>query len=217
MDALIALTDRYLPALVDSDGSYSDWNVAAPAFVALSMSTLEAVFQLPPPRHRVSAEAVTRSLADYGITFAWLAAPTDETERADRMMRFDRDEWASRRQADKRYTTILPERSELYRDLIAQGKMPEALLGDAARLRIAEIEEAEGPKGMPPLLDRAVQADEILDRRDCGPSRATARQPLRRTLYVAQLHRARLRVGRRPVRSGAAAAADGRLRGADRR
>ncbi len=147
VDALIALTDRYLPALVDSDGSYSDWNVAAPAFVALSMSTLEAVFQLPPPRHRVSAEAVTRSLADYGITFAWLAAPTDETERADRMMRFDRDEWASRRQADKRYTTILPERSELYRDMIAQGKMPEALLGDAARLRIAEMRKLRGPKG----------------------------------------------------------------------
>jgi hypothetical protein len=161
VDALIALTDRYLPTLVDSDGSYSDWNVAAPAFVALSMNALEAVFQLPPPRHRISAEAVTRSLADYGITFAWLAGPTDEAERADRMLRFERDEWASRRQADKRYTTILPERAELYKDLIARGKMPAALLGDAARARIAEIEAAEGPKGMPPILDRAIQADEV--------------------------------------------------------
>ena len=93
VDALVALTDRYLPTLVDTDGSYSDWNVAAPAFVALSMNTLEAIFQLPPPRHRVSAEAVTRSLADYGITFAWIAAPTDAAERADRMLRFDREEW----------------------------------------------------------------------------------------------------------------------------
>src|SRR4051794_38407628 len=111
VDALVALTDRYLPTLVDSDGSYSDWNVAAPAFVALCMNTLEAIFQLPPPRHRVSAEAVTRSLADYGITFAWLAAPTDDTERTDRMLRFDRDEWLNRRQADKRYTHWLPERA----------------------------------------------------------------------------------------------------------
>jgi hypothetical protein len=160
VDALIALTDRYLPTLIETDGSYSDWNVAAPAFVSLSMNTLESIFQLPPPRHRVAAEAVTRSLADYAITFAWLAAPTDDVARAKRMLQFDRAEWADRREADKRYTDWLPQR-ELYRDLIERGRMPAALLGDEARAHLAAIDAAGGPKGMPNLLDRAVAADEV--------------------------------------------------------
>lgn len=161
VDALVALADRYLPEVVESDGSYGDWNVVAPALVALCTNALESIFQLPSPRHRVAAETVARSLADYAITFAWLAAPTNDNDRADRMLRFERDEWRSRGQADKRYTTLLPKRADLYRDLIERGRMPSELLGDAAREKVAAIAAGDGPKGMPPLLDRAIEADTV--------------------------------------------------------
>ncbi|MDX6648275.1 MAG: hypothetical protein QOJ97_226 [Solirubrobacteraceae bacterium] len=161
VDALLGLAERYLPTVVESDGSFADWNVVAPAFVALCTRTLEAAFQLPPPRHRVSAEIITRSLVDYAITFAWLAAPEDDETRSDRLRRFERDEWLSRERADKRYTTHLPKRAELYRDLIAAGKMPSGLLSDASRAHLETLKSQDGPKGMPPLIDRAIEADTV--------------------------------------------------------
>jgi hypothetical protein len=77
------------------------------------------------------------------------------------MVRFERDEWLKRDQADRRYTTTLPRRSDLYRELIEGGQMPSHLVEEAARARIAEIREGDGPKGMPPLLDRAIEADVV--------------------------------------------------------
>lgn len=161
VDAILGLAERYLPRVVDTDGTYSDWRVAAPALVALCVRSLEAIFQLPPPRHIVAAETVTRSLVDYSITFAWLAAPTDEAERAERMVRFERDEFLKREQADRRYTTTLPQRSDLYRELIESGRMPSHLIEEETRARITAIRGGDGPKGMPPLLDRAIEADVV--------------------------------------------------------
>ena len=129
--------------------------------MSLCSNQLESVFHLPPPRHRVSAETLTRSLVDYAITFAWLAAPTDRDVRSDRLARFERDEWGKRAQADKRYTTVLPERADRYRDLIARGRMPSGLLNAESRARLEEIQQAGGPLGMPPLIDRAIEADEV--------------------------------------------------------
>jgi hypothetical protein len=82
-------------------------NVVAPAFVALCVRELEASFHLPPPRHKLAAENVTQSLVDYAITFAWLAAPTDEESGRCGSSGTSGDEWARSELADKRYTTGL--------------------------------------------------------------------------------------------------------------
>ena len=161
VDAILGLAERYLPRVVETDGTYSDWRVAGPALVALCVRSLEAIFQGPPPRHIVAAETITRSLVDYSITFAWLAAPKEETERAERMVRYERDEFLKRDQADRRYTTTLPRRSDLYRELIESGQMPSHLVNEETRARIVAIREADGSKGMPPLLDRAIEADVV--------------------------------------------------------
>jgi hypothetical protein len=160
-DALLALAERYTPRVVETDGNYSDWRVAGPALVTLCLRALEGIFHLPSPRHRVAAECVARSLVDFGVTFAWLAAPSDDQARTDRMMRFERDEFQKRLQADRRYTETLPARSEVYEDLIRRGLMPSHLVDDAVHARIAEINAAGGPKGMPPLFDRAIEADRV--------------------------------------------------------
>lgn len=160
--ALLDLARETLPQPVNSDGNYRDWNLVAPAFLGLGAGALEAVFQLPPPRHRVAAETVARSLVEYTITFAWLAAPNDEDERAERLARFEISEYNDRLEADKRYTTILPERNDgAYAALIAEGRMPSSLAEPQTQARIAAIKDEPGAKGMPPLLDRATQADAV--------------------------------------------------------
>jgi hypothetical protein len=118
-----------LPKRIASDGSYRDWNLIAPAFLGLGAAAVEAVYQLPPPKGRVPAEIITRSLVDYTITFGWLAAPTDESERAERLLRFEVGEYNDRLEVDKRYTTILPDRNEgAYARMIAAGRMPASML-----------------------------------------------------------------------------------------
>ena len=83
----------------------------------------------------------------------------------------------------------MPERAELYRDLIERGKMPSELLNDEARAHLAEIDASGGPQGMPNLLDRAVAADGVWTKE----IPALAEQPLANiyaSLYTSLSHTA---------------------------
>ncbi len=158
--AVLDLARRYLPCDVESAGDFNDWNVVAPGLLGGAAGILESIFQLPPPRHTPCAEILARSVVEYAITFAWLAAPKDSAERAKRLARFEMSEYRERERADAKYVRVLPERSERYVALIKAGEMPPHLISDDMRSRIAdrrgEVETGE----MPSLLDRAIAADD---------------------------------------------------------
>jgi hypothetical protein len=177
--AVLALVKQYLPIAVEFDQreiTDNDWRLVAPGLIGDAASMLESIFRLPPPRNALSAEALTRSLADYLITFAWLAVPDSRTERLDT---FEADEYAKQESADKKYRKVFPERSQRYKKLIKAGKMPSELLDEGKRKWIARRRKIIGSKEMPPLLNRAFLADEYwMDR-----NRVVEQQPLA-NLYV---------------------------------
>jgi hypothetical protein len=159
--AALDLARRHLPRDVESNGRLNDWNVVAPGLIGSCAAMLESIFQLPPPRHQPSAGILARSLVDYVITFAWLAAAEDEYERTQRLTRFEIDHYEESDRADAKYTRVLPERSARYAELIKAGKMPSHLITEEQRAIITNRRaELHVTSGMPNLLDRAVQADE---------------------------------------------------------
>jgi hypothetical protein len=157
--AVLDLARQYLPRRVTSAGAFDDWNVVAPGLLGGAAAMLESIFQLPPPRHGPGAEILARSLVEYAITFAWLAAPADESARAERLKRFELYEYQERYRADKKYTHVLPERSDFYAQLISSGKMPSRLIDDDTRQLLEDRGEEVETTTMPSLLDRAVEAD----------------------------------------------------------
>lgn len=71
---------------------------------------------------------LARSVFEYAITFAWLAAPKSESERALRLARFEVDEYHQRDVVDKRYVEVLGIKRERYETLIKSGTMPSHLV-----------------------------------------------------------------------------------------
>jgi hypothetical protein len=157
--AVLDLARRYVPREVESASEFTDWNVVAPGLIGGAGALLESIFQLPPPRHGPAAEILARSLVDYAITFAWLAAAETEDELADRLARFELYEYQERERADAKYVRVLPERSERYTALIRAGKMPSHLISEVMKARIGERRHEAATTAMPPILDRAVEAD----------------------------------------------------------
>lgn len=158
--AILDLAHQYLPQDVESTGDFDDWNVVAPGLIGAAAVILESVFRLPLPRYRVSAEILARSVIEYAITFAWLAAPEDESERAARVARFEVDEYHDREAVDRRYIKVLADKRKRYDKLIKAGKMPARLIDDPMKARIAERRDALKTKNLPDLLELAVQADD---------------------------------------------------------
>ena len=166
--AVVQLARRYLPVSVaGSMAEYNDWAVVGPGLIGAAASILDSIFLLPPPDHTLSAEILTRSMADYAITFAWLAAEPDNAEqRAIRLNRFEAEEYEKREQWDQKYADEFQKRSKRrkqlfahYKRLIKAGKMPAGLLDEPMRGRIAARRKVVGDTEMPSLLDRAFQAD----------------------------------------------------------
>lgn len=158
--AVLALAKQHLPVAVEFDQpeiTDNDWRLVAPGLIGGAASMLESIFRLSPPRNALSVEALTRSLADYLITFAWIAVPNSRAQSLDR---FEFDEYAKQESADKKYRKVFPERSKRYKKLIKAGKMPSELLDDGKRKWIARRRKVIGSTEMPPLLDRAFLADE---------------------------------------------------------
>jgi hypothetical protein len=166
---------------VDFEGpfaEFNDWRIVAPGLIGDAASILESIARLPPPRHALSAEILTRSLVDYVITFAWLAAdPENEGKRGERLNQLEADEYSERERSDQKYTTEFRQKSrrrkalfDHYVELIEVGKMPSELLCGQMRERITLCGQMReritlrrkivGTKTMPSLLDRAFQADQ---------------------------------------------------------
>jgi Family of unknown function (DUF5677) len=158
--AVLDLVHQYLPEDVESAGEFGDWNVVAPGLIGAAAVILESIFRLPPPRYRVGAEILARSLFEYAITFAWLAAPEDETERAVRLARFEVDEYHDREVVDRRYVSVLGDKRTRYDKLIKAGKMPSGLIDAPMKSRIAERRNELQAKNLPDLLELAIQADD---------------------------------------------------------
>ena len=158
--AVLALAYQYLPQDVESLGEFNDWSVVAPGLIAAAAVVVDSIFRLPPPRYRISAEMLARSVFEYAITFAWLAAPKGENERALRLARFEVDEYHDRETVDKRYVSVLGDKRKRYDELIKSGKMPSHLVDPPMQTRMADRRNELKAKNMPDLLELAIQADD---------------------------------------------------------
>lgn len=165
------MVEQYLPVAVEFEGplaEFNDWRIVAPGLIGDAASILDSIVHLPPPRHTLSAEILTRSMVDYVITFAWLAAaPENAEQRTERLNQFEADEYDERERSDQKYTTEFRRKSKRqkalfdhYVELIEVGRMPSELLCDQMRERIKTRREVVGVKTTPPLLNRAFDADE---------------------------------------------------------
>jgi len=147
---------------------FNDWRIVAPGLIGDAASILDSVVRLPSPRHTLGAEILTRSMADYVITFAWLAAePENEQQRTRRLNQLEADEYDERERSDQKYTTEFRRKSKRQRalfkhyvELIETGQMPSELLCGPMRDRIKTRRGIVGATPMPTLLDRAFKADE---------------------------------------------------------
>src|SRR5437879_4384064 len=74
VDGLLDAVRQNLPRPVSSSGEFEDWNVVGPALIAIAADLFEVVMGATPPRGRVRAEVLARTLTEYAITFAWLSA-----------------------------------------------------------------------------------------------------------------------------------------------
>jgi hypothetical protein len=102
VDGLLDAVRQNLPRRVTSSGEFEDWNVVGPALIAIAADLFEAIMGATPPRGRVRAEVLARTLTDYAIAFAWLAAADDETDRASRIRSLVRDEYLEREKAENK-------------------------------------------------------------------------------------------------------------------
>ncbi|MBS1845882.1 MAG: hypothetical protein JST53_15820 [Actinobacteria bacterium] len=162
-DALLALCRGVVPRRVETDGNFEDWEIIGPALVAIAADLFEGIMAFPPPRGRVRAEVLARSLAEYAIGFAWLAP---EEGRADRIKRFLKDEYREREKTENRLVNEIVPREKPYGPLLQPGgPIPRSLLSEEMKLKIAGLLGDESVVMPPNTLLMAVEADEAwLDR-----------------------------------------------------
>jgi hypothetical protein len=162
LDGLLELARANLPRAVESDGSFEDWRVVAPALVAICADLLEGIAGSVPPRARVRAEVLARSLAEYAIAFAWMAAAEKEEERAARMRSFVKDEFSERERAENKLKDQIRPReayAHLFADAGQGGSLPSALLDDQTRERLEQLKKEQDLKAPPNAFDMAFEAD----------------------------------------------------------
>ena len=73
VDAILGLIRANLPTSVETDGDFEYWNVIAPAMVSIVADLFEGMMVCAPPRGRLRADVLARSLSEHAIAFAWLA------------------------------------------------------------------------------------------------------------------------------------------------
>jgi hypothetical protein len=101
IDALLNVVRANLPRHVRSSGAFDDWSVVGPALVFVCSDLSEGIFASVPPRGTVRAEVLARSLCEYAITFAWLAA-VDGEERQGRLRQFVAYEFRQRESSERK-------------------------------------------------------------------------------------------------------------------
>lgn len=163
VSGLLEVVRAGLPARVQSTGEFEDWNVASRAMLAIASDLLEAVMAEVPPRGRVRAEILSRSLAEYAITFAWLAAAEGD-ERVLRMRRLVKDEFVEREKAERKLGEQMGRRAD-YKRLFASdtsregGPLPYKLLDERTRSRLDVLKADATLKPLPNTFDMAFAAD----------------------------------------------------------
>jgi hypothetical protein len=163
VDAIFDQLRQELPRAVESDGDFEDWNVVAPALIAVAADLLEGILASPPPRGRVRAEIFARSLAEYAIAFAWLAGADDE-ERARRLKALLKDEYREREKVANKLSDHIGRRDD-YRDLFDPekrkgGPLPAQLLDEPTRERLEALKADDSIPGLPDTFSMAFAADE---------------------------------------------------------
>ena len=153
--ALLDLVREGLPVRVESDGDFEDWNVMAPAKLAIVTKLFEGVVGSIPPDNRFRAEVLGRSLAEHAIAFAWLAANDGERER--RLKQMVRGEFESRSRAGNQLGDQIYGK-ERYENLFETGRVPRVLLESETQSRLEELRNSEIPTP-PGVLDMALAAD----------------------------------------------------------
>ena len=135
-DRLCSLVESSLPLAVVSDGSQDHWNVVGPAIITGATRHLRALLALESFRSKVISYQLLRSLFEYVVTYAWIAADPDS--RTEEWLKYD---FKQRLKADNDFR-----------------ELGEALLTDEKR----EWVESQLPEvaPMPDLVSRSRQADE---------------------------------------------------------
>ncbi len=157
-EAVLAIVRDVLPREVESDGHHEDWNVIAPALVAVVADLFEGILSSTPPRGRIRAEVLARSLAEYAIVFAWLAGP--EGGRDTRIKRLVRSEYIHRTKAANKLGDQIAVRED-YKRLFEAGRLPEILLDESTKEFMAPLIEDESLKALPNALEMAFEADQV--------------------------------------------------------
>jgi hypothetical protein len=158
LDAMLALTRTFLPAQVRSQGSFDDWSVVAPGLLWICADLVEAIYSSPPPRGRIRAEVLSRSLCEYVITFAWIAAAENEVARAGRLKQFEKDEFAERIKAENKIARQIAGQS-LYAHVFDSERFPRTLLEERIHERAEALISDESIKRLPDTLQMATVAD----------------------------------------------------------
>jgi len=161
VDGLLDLIHREIPREVESTGNFEDWAVMAPALIAVGADLFEAIMALPPPRGRLRAEILARSLAEYAITFAWLSAPARDEERGKRRKRLVKAEFLEREKAENKLKHQLGGQSA-YEHLFRGdrlGAVPRELMADVTRERLNQLKGESGLSPLPNSFDMAFDAD----------------------------------------------------------
>jgi len=146
---------------VETDGDFEDWNVIAPAMVSIVADLFEGMMVCAPPRGRLRADVLARSLSEHAIAFAWLAG--SEEDRPDRIRSLLLDEFQERHRASNIMEKEIAGR-KAYRDLFDEttrsgGAIPKEVLDGPTRDRLKELEADESIRPLPNAFDMAYAAD----------------------------------------------------------
>jgi hypothetical protein len=163
VDGLLEIVRSELPRPVTSSGHFEDWGVAAPALVATGALLFDAIMAATPPRGRVQAEVLARSLTEYTIAFAWVAG-ADPDERQRRMRALVRNDFNERAKADRKLVDHLRRRkpyAEFFDPNTTRpgGPLPRTLLDVTSRARLEALKDDESIPPLPNAFDMAFAAD----------------------------------------------------------
>lgn len=94
--ALLALVEDLLPVAVEVRDDSDAWPLIGTSLVSLATSTMKSILDLHPTRRPSNAEILLRSLYEYSVHLAWLAAEPS----AERVESWRKDDLVSRLKAD---------------------------------------------------------------------------------------------------------------------
>jgi hypothetical protein len=159
------LTGTFLPRSESSTGRHGDWPLTGFAMLARACGSAESVIALAGQRRAVDAGALSRTLFEQVVTFAWIAI--DPAHNTDAWVRWDRQQ---RIKADN--------------DFVAHGLPP--LLEPAIRQEFQAV-IASGPVMPDNLTQRASQADAHwaarVDAIDADPASERSFRGMYRVIY----------------------------------